>query len=144
MVRYAQCILLGQPFFVPFLSAIAYNRRMRHPFRLLLLIFLMLWLPAQGFAAVSSSARADSHPMPGMEAAHPPAVHGQQVHGDSHDLEGLCGDCDCCPQCSAAALPAMLVVAQEVRSGFKGIIVAVDFSSHFPEWPQRPPLTLPA
>lgn len=120
---------------------------MRHRLRNLILGFLLLWLPLQGFAAVEMSfCRHDHTQPPAMQA-------GMQVHHDGHD----CGhdqdapsatpqtQCDNCGYCHLGGAPALLP-APAGLSDNASFSFKFAFDTHFPplfsEQPQRPPHAL--
>jgi hypothetical protein len=120
---------------------------MKPRLRNLILGFLLLWLPLQGFAAVEMSfCRHDHTPPPAMQA-------GMQDHQDSHD----CGhdqntpsataqtQCDNCGYCHLGGAPALLPelagLSDNASFSFK-FVFDTHFPPLFPEQPQRPPHAL--
>lgn len=114
--------------------------------RKLILVFVMLWLPLQGFAATNMSicqhqeqtVQQVQHAM--MHAAHDGGhTHpGIDQHPAKSDLS--CDNCAMCHMCSAMGIPAV-AAAFNIKSTSPVVIsTSTGFSLVFPELPQRPPL----
>lgn len=114
--------------------------------RKLLLIFLVMWLPLQGYAATTvTCARHHATPAPATGD-----MHDQHAMTDGHCVSSPetpaaapqppCDDCGSCHVVAPALLPAMLSLSDEAGYSF-----AFAFNMHFPlifpEQPQRPPYT---
>jgi hypothetical protein len=109
---------------------------MRTEFTRILLIFLMAWLP-------SSFAHAGAMGCLGMGQPHDAACvmqHGQMHQGKAgqagHAPSG-CHDCALCYSCSATAPRAFTFGGS--ATGLRMVFVAQQFTSFFPEQPERPP-----
>ncbi len=117
---------------------------MKHCLRNLILGFLLLWLPLQGFAAAGMSfCRHDHTPPPAMQDR-------MQDHHAGHD----CGhdqdtpsatsqmQCDDCGYCHMGGAPALLPtsagLSDNASFSFK-FAFDTHFPQLFPEQPQRPP-----
>jgi hypothetical protein len=118
---------------------------MKHALRKLILGFLLLWLPLQGFAAAGMSfCRHDHTPPAAMQSAD------HQNHHQDHDCcpqsdtdtgssQNLCDDCGYCHLGAAPALlPAAVALHDEARFSFK-FSFDTTFPLFYPEQPQRPP-----
>jgi hypothetical protein len=99
-----------------------------------LMLFLILWLPLQGFAAplmpFCQHAQNDAEAMP---------CHGDQ--GDDADTAPT-ADCDGCSLCHLCGSPAQLVFVgwhDIPRAGAALAVFSESFSSHIPAHPRRPP-----
>ncbi len=119
---------------------------MKQRLRKLILAFLLLWLPLQGFAATGMSyCRHDHTPAP----AHA-AMHDQHAMAGGHDC---CHNqdassapqqtsCDDCGYCHLGCAPALLPTAVGLTDG-AGFSFKFSFDTRFPlifpEQPQRPP-----
>ena len=115
---------------------------MRHCLRNLILGFLLLWLPLQGFAAAGMSfCRHHQTPPPAMQA-------GMQDHDIGHNCghdapsvtpQTQCDDCGYCHLAGAPALlPTLAGMPDNASFSFK-FAFNTDFPLFFPEQPQRPP-----
>jgi len=117
-------------------------------YRNLILAFIMLWLPLQGFASTSmplcqhneQPAQHSHHDM--MDGAHEDhqAHHQHDQHPSKSDLP--CDNCSMCHMCSAMALPTALTALNIKPVSFSYTPALTRFSQVFPEQPQRPPLAL--
>lgn len=113
----------------------------------LLLAFMLVWLPLQGYAveAMSTCQRHHDHmAMMEEESVQHEGCHGDQspaVQSSSFIKANL--NCDDCASCHLISQPALIV-----KPLFLGIdavkprqpVFSVSFSLFFPEQPQRPPL----
>lgn len=112
--------------------------------RNLILGFLLLWLPLQGFAAAGMASCRHDHTPPAAQAeAH---VH-HAGHDCGHDQDSPsastqvpCDDCGYCHLGGAPALPSTPVgLGDDAGFSFK-FVFDTHFPPFFPEQPQRPPL----
>lgn len=117
---------------------------MKQLLRNLILGFLLLWLPLQGFAAVGMAfCRHDHTPPPAVQAEVP----GHHVdHDCGHDQDSPsatpqtpCDDCGYCHLGGAPALPPTPAgLGYDAGFSFK-FVFDTHFTLFFPEQPQRPP-----
>ncbi|MDD5329265.1 MAG: hypothetical protein PHX38_04615 [Sulfuricella sp.] len=117
---------------------------MKQRLRKLILAFLLLWLPLQGFAATGMSYCRHDHTPPhaAMHGQHAMAgshvcCHDQNSSSPQHQTSG-----DDCGYCSLAGAPALLPTVAGLTDD-AGFSFKFDFDTHFPlifpEQPQRPP-----
>lgn len=116
--------------------------------RNLILVFIMLWLPLQGFAATSMSvcqrneqpAQQAQHDM--MHAAHDGgyAHSGHDQHPEKSDLS--CDNCAMCHMCGAMGIPTVSAVLNIKPASRINTPAPARFSQVYLEQPQRPPLVL--
>ena len=116
--------------------------------RKLILIFIMLWLPLQGYAATAMPFC--QHNESGQQARHDmmhAAQDDQHSHpsNDQHTAKGglPCDNCTMCHMCSAIVIPTIAVNLTITPDKHFDIPAPIRFSLVFPEQPQRPPLVLP-
>ena len=111
----------------------------------LLLIFMLLWLPLQGYAleAMSTCQRHHDHAAM-MENAGHEGCHGEHTAAaQSSSIKASPVACDDCASCHLITQPALIV--KPLFLGIDAIrpqqtVFTVTFSLFFPEQPQRPPL----
>lgn len=116
--------------------------------RNLILVFIMLWLPLQGFAATSMSvcqrnmqpAQAAQHDM--LHAAHDAG--GEHHDHDHHPATGdlSCDNCAMCHMCGAMGIPAVTASLNIKPASHIHTPVPARFSQVYLAQPQRPPLAL--
>lgn len=116
--------------------------------RNLILVFIMLWLPLQGFAATSMSvcqrneqpAQQTQHDM--MHAAHDAGSEhpGHNQHPAKGDL--TCDNCAMCHMCSAMGIPTISAALNIKPASHINTPALTRFSQVYLEQPQRPPLAL--
>jgi hypothetical protein len=116
--------------------------------RNLILVFIMLWLPLQGFAATSMSV-CQHNEQPAQQAQHDMmhAVHdvGSEHHGhDQHPAKGdlSCDNCAMCHMCGAMGIPAVSAALNIKPASLINTPALTRFSQVYLEQPQRPPLVL--
>ena len=117
-------------------------------YRNLILAFIMLWLPLQGFAATTmpfcehndQPAQHSHHDMMGGAAHEDHQAHHHDQHPSKSDLP--CDKCGMCHMCSAMALPIVLTALNIKLSSASDTPALTRFSQIFLEQPQRPPLVL--
>lgn len=108
----------------------------------LMLAFMLVWLPLQGYAAQSMHAcqKHQAHVQQMEHAAHEACHAHPGLHAQSHVKANLV--CDDCSSCHLIAQPAML--ASPLLLGIDAVKIpqptySVTFLLFFPEQPQRPP-----
>lgn len=113
-----------------------------------ILVFILLWLPLQGFAAASMSVYQRSE-QPLQQAQHDmtQATHdGDYAHPrhDQHPVKGdlSCDECVMCHMCSAMGIPMVFEAFNIKPLSDIHIPPLTRFSQVYLEQPQRPPLVL--
>lgn len=119
---------------------------MKHALRQLILGFLLLWLPLQGFAAAGMSFCRHDHTPPAVmqEAGHQHQGHDccPQSDNDASTSQNFCDDCGYCHLGAAPALlPAAVALHDQAGFSFK-FSFNTTFPLFYPEQPQRPPHNL--
>lgn len=111
----------------------------------LLLAFMLVWLPLQGYASEVMTFCAHHHDDSAMQMA---AVEHSGCHGheaaSSHDKTSDAA-CDNCFSCQLIAQPALIVAPLVLGMDGSGPFQApskLSYTLFFPEQPQRPPLAL--
>lgn len=112
--------------------------------RKLVLIFLVMWLPLQGYAAATVVCVRHYQPapmqMPDLQNQHAMADghcdHGQEMPAATS--QAPCDDCGSCHVIAPALLPAIIGLNHEAGFSF-AFPFNMHFSLIFPEQPQRPP-----
>ena len=118
-------------------------------FRRLVLCFIILWLPVQGFAAIAMPfcKHALGHSAVAQTASDPHEHHqhhkhqGEAADGNLHGSGLMCDDCGACRlACSALVVPVVLILCVPVAQSSFVLPSATPLHSFFPEQPCRPPL----
>lgn len=115
--------------------------------RNLILVFIMLWLPLQGFAATSMSA-CQRNEQPAQQAQHDMmhAAHdgyaqpGHDQHPATSDLS--CDNCAMCHMCGTMGIPTVTAPVNIKPASHIPPPALTRFSQVYLEQPQRPPLVL--
>lgn len=124
------------------------TKNMKRLLRNLILGFLLLWLPLQGFASAGMSFCRHTHSQPA--AAHASMADPHGMHHEGHDCDRNQGSssashqtlCDDCGYCHLGSAPALLStpVGLDAAAGFSfKFAFDTHFQLFFPELPQRPP-----
>lgn len=114
----------------------------------LLLAFMLVWLPLQGYASGTMTFCAHQHDEGAMQmaAGEHAGCHGHEAT-PQHDKTSAKSDaaCDNCFSCQLIAQPALTVAPLALGLDSGGSFQApsnLSFTLFFPEQPQRPPLAL--
>jgi hypothetical protein len=118
---------------------------MRHYLRKLILGFLLLWLPLQGFAAAGMSFCQHDHTPPpaaqaGMQDQHAGHDCGHDQDSPSATTQTQCDDCGYCHLGGAPALLPKPADLSDIASFSFKFAFDTHFPLFFPQQPQRPPL----
>lgn len=113
-------------------------------FARLLLAFMLVWLPLQGYASEAMIFCAHQHDDSAMQmtAGEHAGCHGQE--GDK-SISKSSAACDNCFSCQLIAQPALIVAPLALGMDGSRSFQApakLSFTLFFPEQPQRPPLAL--
>lgn len=114
-----------------------------------ILVFFMLWLPAQGAIAAILSVcvqenfnRYDDKSVIAIDSHHHESCHKQTSDNNNHMLANLpCSDTTCDAYSQTLILPDYIVAAP-ANNNSNMPIFHPGFLSFIPEQPQRPPLTV--
>lgn len=112
----------------------------------LLLAFMLVWLPLQGYAAEAMSMCQRHHDRADMHENIPhEGCHGDHVSSAETPTSSIPSnlDCDDCASCHLIAQPALIVESLVPALDIIRLqqpIFSVTFTLFFPEQPQRPPL----
>lgn len=119
---------------------------MRLFFTRLLLAFMLLWLPLQGYAGEAMSFCLHQHDAAAMQmaAGEHEGCHSQKA-SSQHDDTMAKGDiaCDNCFSCHLIAQPALILAPLALGVESSRLFqppLEISFAPLFPEQPQRPPL----
>lgn len=119
---------------------------MKQTLRNLILGFLLLWLPLQGFAAFGMTFCRHDHTPPAVQAVMP-GNHADHDCGHDQDSPSASPQtpCDNCGDCHLGGAPALLTapagLGHDAGFSFK-FVFDMHYPLFFPEQPQRPPLSL--
>ena len=121
---------------------------MKIHFARLLLAFMLVWLPLQGYASEAMSFCLHQHEDTAMQmaAGEHEACHGHNAAAQHDETIAKSGTaCDNCFSCHLIAQPALIVVPLALCAENSKLFqppLEISFSPLFPEQPQRPPLAL--
>jgi hypothetical protein len=115
-------------------------------FTRLLLAFMLVWLPLQGYAGEAMSFCLHQHEESAMQmaAGEHDGCHSQNDSSQHDDTMAKSGTaCDNCFSCHLIAQPALIMAPLALGTNSNRLFqlpLEISFSPLFPEQPQRPPL----